>query len=76
MAASATDGMYCSGPVRNSSTGTSAAAATSPATWVRAPAASATAVRRAEPVTVKLCDRAAATFAAPSAAISRSASMS
>jgi hypothetical protein len=62
--------------VKNSSTTAIAAAATSPAARVRPPAASFIAVRESAPLTAKPCDSAEAMLAAPSAANSRSTSIS
>ena len=75
-APSAATGTQASVPVRNSSTIAIAAAATSPVTCVRPPELSAIAVRESAPLTAKPCETAAATLAAPSAANSRSTSIS
>ena len=72
----AATGTYCKGPVKNSNTTAIVAAATNPVTWVRPPAASATAVRESAPVTANPCEMADARLAAPNAANSRSASIS
>ncbi len=57
-------GRYATGPVRSTSTSATAPAATSPATWVRAPMSSFTAVRELLAPIGNACDTPAAIVAA------------